>query len=182
MLDTITYTPSFVKEPEKVFKALWEGLAWERRGSTPRREYYCNDVPVPYTYGKGAGIRSYRPSVWTPEIMDIKRDVEASFGCSMEVCFLNGYENSRDHLGWHSDDSPEMDDSRPIAIVTLGAEREINFAPLIDLSDVTRLKLESGSLCVMAPGMQDSHAHKIPKAGFECGPRISLTFRGFVGA
>lgn len=100
----------------------------------------------------------------------------------MEVCFLNGYENSRDHLGWHSDDSPKMDDSRPIAIVTLGAEREINFAPLIDLSDVTRLKLESGSLCVMAPGMQDSHAHKIPKAGFECGPRISLTFRGFVGA
>lgn len=80
MLDTITYTPSFVKEPEKVFKALWEGLAWERRGSTPRREYYCNDVPVPYTYGKGAGIRSYKPSVWTPEIMDIKRDVEASFG------------------------------------------------------------------------------------------------------
>lgn len=27
MLDKITYTPSFVKEPEKVFKTLWDGLA-----------------------------------------------------------------------------------------------------------------------------------------------------------
>ena len=182
MLETISYSRSFVKDPDSIFKVLWNGLAWERRDGAPRREYYCNDVAVPYTYGHGRGVRTYNPSAWTPEILGIKNDVEKAFGCVMEVCFLNGYEDARDHLGWHSDNSVEMDDSRPIAIVTLGSERDILFAPLTNLVDVTRVRLESGSLCVMAPGMQDTHAHKIPKAGFLCGPRISLTFRGFVGA
>jgi alkylated DNA repair dioxygenase AlkB len=73
-----------------------------------------------------------------------------------------------------------MDDERPIAIVTLGAEREIWFCPNTDRTDITKLVLGNGSLCVMAPGMQDTHWHRIPKAGFECGPRISITFRGYV--
>lgn len=182
MLSTITYEPGFIAEPSGIFTKLWETLAWERRGGTPRREYYCNDVDVPYTYGKGAGERTYHPSAWTPEILAIKAAVEAKLGCKMEVCFLNGYENSRDHLGWHADDSPEMDDARPIAIVTLGAEREIWFAPAADRSDVTKVLLGTGSLCVMAAGMQDTHVHRIPKVDRECGPRISLTFRGYVGA
>ena len=74
-----------------------------------------------------------------------------------------------------------MDDGRPIAIVTLGAEREIWFCPNEDRADISKVLLEHGSLCVMAPGMQDTHLHRIPKAGFECGPRISITFRGYAG-
>ncbi len=45
---------------------------------------------------------------------------------------------------------------------------------------ITKLKLGHGSLCLMQPGMQDTHQHRIPKAGFQCGERISLTFRGYV--
>ena len=179
MLSTIAYTPSFVSEPTKAFSALWNGLNWERRGNTPRREYYCNEVAVPYTYGSGAGVRTYEPSIWTPEIMAIKAAIEKVCNTKFELCFLNGYENSKDQLGWHSDDSPEMDDEKPIGIVTLGAEREIWFCPIGNKSDVTKLVLGSGSLCVMAPGMQDTHMHRIPKAGYDCGPRISLTFRGY---
>lgn len=180
MLTTLNYVPSFLKEPGAAFNSLWNGLVWERRGSTPRREYYCNDFGVPYTYRSGAGARTYEASIWTPEILEVRNKVESAVGAKMEVCFLNGYEDSRDHLGWHSDDSPEMDDARPIVIVTLGAEREIWFCPIGDKTDVTKLKLASGSMCVMAAGMQDTHMHRIPKAGFECGPRISLTFRGYV--
>ena len=180
MLSTIAYTPGFVKSPSEAFEKLWNGLAWERRGATPRREYYCNDIAVPYTYGTGDFARTYEPAVWTDAILAIRSDVEAALGTKFEVCFLNGYENSRDQLGWHSDDSKEMDDARPIAIVTLGAEREIWFCPIDDKSDVTKIVLGNGSMCVMAAGMQDTHMHRIPKAGFDCGPRISLTFRGYV--
>ena len=42
------------------------------------------------------------------------------------------------------------------------------------------LRLGHGSLCLMAPGMQDTWQHRIPKASFQCGERISLTFRGYV--
>ena len=176
----ITYSRGFVTDPKVAFAALWNELAWERRGSTPRREFYCNDFDVPYTYGTGAGVREYLPSPWHPVIDGIRKDVEAKVGSRMEVCFLNGYENSRDSLGWHADDSPEMDDGRSISIVSLGAEREIWFCPRGDKTDLTKVVLENGSLCVMAPGMQDTHMHRIPKASFECGPRVSLTFRGYV--
>lgn len=72
-----------------------------------------------------------------------------------------------------------MDDNRPIAIVTLGAEREIWFRERGNDDSRESLVLTHGSLCLMAAGMQDTHDHRIPKAGFECGSRISLTFRGY---
>jgi alkylated DNA repair dioxygenase AlkB len=169
-----------VANPNPIFDALWSELDWERRGSTPRREYYCNDVGVPYVYGRSAGVREYLPKAMHPALAALKGETEAALSTKFEVAFLNGYEDARDSLGWHADDSESMDDNRPIAILTLGAEREIWFCRNTDRSDITKLVLGNGSLCVMAPGMQDTHLHRIPKAGFECGPRISITFRGFV--
>lgn len=212
MTAPITYLKGFVASPGDAFARLWAQLAWERRGNTPRREYYANDVPAPYVYGKGAGEREYLPQPWHPDMLAIRAALEARTGATFEVCFLNGYEDQSDHLGWHSDDSPEMDPGRPIAIVSLGAEREIYFRsrPPADgkcvacggsgrydaagsppcsacngtgkepAHPVEKLKLENGSLCLMAARMQTSHQHKIPKAGFTCGERISLTFRGYV--
>jgi alkylated DNA repair dioxygenase AlkB len=126
------------------------------------------------------GVREYLPLPWHPAMLDMKSKLESHTLTSFEVCFLNGYENSKDQLGWHADNSDTMDDARPIAILTLGAEREIWFRE--NGNDETResLVLGHGSLCLMAAGMQDTHEHRIPKAGFECGPRISLTFRGYV--
>ena len=178
----ISYSESFVLNPALVFNRLWSELVWERRGSTPRREYYSNDFGVPYAYGKKAGLREYLPKPWHPDMLALRKQLEACTGTRFEVCFLNGYENQSDHLGWHADDSPEMDDSRPIAIVSLGAAREIWFCPQDDTQALTKLVLASGSLCLMAAGMQDTHFHRIPKAGFTCGERISLTFRGYAAA
>jgi alkylated DNA repair dioxygenase AlkB len=137
-----------------------------------------------------------------PLTLDVRADEVGEF---FDVVFLNGYKDGSDHLGWHSDDSEEMDDMRPIAIVTLGQAREIWFRerPITKLlgngtisldsgppkratnvtvtsqPEVEKLTLEHGSLCLMAAGMQDTHQHRIPKAAFQpCGPRISLTFRG----
>lgn len=175
----VAYTAGFLADAETLFNALWSELDWERRGLTPRREYYCNEVAMPYAYGRGAGLREYLPRPWHPHIAGIKSAIEDALSTHFEVCFLNGYENARDHLGWHADDSKEMDDARPIAIVTLGAEREIHFRSMVRRDEIDRLVLASGSLCVMGAGMQETHEHRIPKCGFECGPRISLTFRGY---
>lgn len=179
----VTYVPGFVEAPAEAFDRLWNGLAWERRGLTPRREFYANDLGLPYTYGKGENARTYVPAAYSADMLAIKAAVESTLSTRLEACFLNGYENARDHLGWHADDSESMDDARPIAIVTLGAEREIWFAPKTgpkEAASIDRLVLGSGSLCVMAAGMQDEWVHRIPKAGYDCGPRISLTFRGCV--
>lgn len=160
-------------------REIWEGVAWERRGSTPRREYYVNPNGRAYAYGRGEGRRSYDPGPSIPAIDEIWKAAEAACGCSFDVCFLNGYEDGSDQLGWHADDSAEMDPKRPIGIASLGAKREIWFRP-IDAKDARAvLALDSGSICSMKAGMQSKFYHRIPKAGHVCGPRVSLTFRGW---
>lgn len=190
----ISYSPGFVSNPDVAFDRLWRELNWEEREGAPRREYYCNTFQVPYTYGSGAGVRTYHPQPWHPVIQSIREDLEKVTGTTFDVCFLNGYRDGRDQLGWHSDNSPEMDDDRPIAIVSLGAEREIWFRPMVNEgghlmvelvppAPVSKLSLANGSLCLMLPGMQDTHQHRIPKSSLNiCGPRISLTFRGYVSS
>jgi alkylated DNA repair dioxygenase AlkB len=182
MTAPIEYVPNFVPEPDLMLAALQTGLDWERRDDAPRCEYYCNDFDEPYVYGRGAGQRTYNVRPYTPEILEIRKLLEDYTGSKFEVCFLNRYLNQRDHLGWHADDSPEMDDERPIASISLGVEREIWFRPKGGGKDVVieKVKLGNGSLCLMKAGMQKTHLHRIPKAGFICGERISLTFRGYV--
>lgn len=211
-----TFAPSAIG----IRSILTDQLDWQRRGSTPRSEYYCNQFPVPYTYGRGRGVREYAPQPWHPLIVVVRDLVEKATGSTFDVCFLNRYHDQSDHLGWHADDSPEMDDARPIAIVSFGVERDILFRPVtrtfrcdqcgLEACDippetprfpnhkmscytgtyapatapasarVEKITLGDGSLCVMAPGMQDAWQHRIPKASFKCGERVSLTFRGYV--
>lgn len=184
MSPPITYIPDFIpkNQSDRLFEALRTKLDWVQHSDAPREEYYCNDHWKPYTYGRGDGRRTYEPQPWTEEIREIQAWVRGFLcGTELDVCFLNRYDNERNWLGWHSDDSPEMDPARPIAIVSLGQEREIWFAPLSDRKDLHKVLLEHGSLCIMAAGMQQTHQHKIPKAGFKCnGARISLTFRGYL--
>lgn len=176
----ITYVKNYITNPNEFFDLLWTQLCWCRIENVPRKEYYCNEVQVPYTYGRGKGVRTYQPQPWHPLITYIKNKLESDLNTIFEVCFLNGYEDQSDQLGWHADDSPEMDDERPIAIVSFGVEREIWFCEQGNKSNVSKLLLNNGSLCLMKPGMQNTHFHRIPKAGFKCGARLSLTFRGYV--
>jgi alkylated DNA repair dioxygenase AlkB len=177
----ITYLPGFVPFPDNAFASLRDDLAWERREDAPRCEYYVNEDPTKdYLYGQGRGRRRYSPRPWHLVIRSIQDALQALSGCKFEVCFLNRYLNQSDQLGWHADNSPEMDDARPIGIVSFGVERDILFRPLNDTTKLEKLRLGHGSLCLMAPGMQDAWQHRIPKASFTCGERISLTFRGYV--
>jgi len=192
----ILYLPKFVPNPDQAFASLRDELAWERRETTPRCEFYSNDFPHPYTYGAGRGVRTYHPQPFHPVMMAIRKLVEDVTGSVLEVSFLNMYSGglpgvedpskmpSSDQLGWHADDSPEMDDTRPIGIISLGAEREIWFRQNPRLvpqqGEPYKLKLGHGSLCTMKPGMQRTWQHRIPKAGFVCGIRISITLRGYV--
>lgn len=184
-LGSSTFEPT-IATSDMIFQALKE-LDWIHHDKVPRKEYFCSTVGKPYAYGSAPYTRTYQPQAWTFELNWLKAWAERICQTQFEVCFLNYYETGKDQLNWHSDDSPEMDDARPIAIVTFGAEREIWFRVRPEQADEDTmgirmtLVLEHGSICIMPPGMQDTHQHRIPKAGIHnCGPRISLTFRGFV--
>lgn len=173
------YFENFIKNPDDVLDRLVNDLDWTRRGNTPRLEYYVSKLGLPYTYGVSTYAREYLSQPSHIVIENIEEALRDTTGASYEVCFLNRYEDQSDHLGWHSDNSPEMDDNRPICIISLGVEREIWFRPTGSNDEVTKLKLGHGSLCIMPAGMQDTHQHRIPKSGSICGRRISLTYRGY---
>lgn len=178
---SVIYIPNAVDQADHFFEKLRDELDWVKMDNTPRREYYCNIFGKPYAYKTFSGPRTYLPQPWTPELHALREISEKIVGCTQEVLFLNRYDDNRDQLGWHADDSDEMDDARPITIISLGAERKIMFCPKDNKANVTSLLLGHGSVCVMPPGMQDTHMHRIPKSGdSRLGGRISLTFRGYV--
>jgi len=188
----VKYYPGFIPDSVKYLTILQKELEWIRHSDAPRCEYYVQALALPYTYGRGRGRRTYEAQIWHPAIMDLCRKVEVFCGCEFETCFLNRYLDQSDHLGWHADNSPEMDDTKPIAIISLGVARRIMFrhnslspeAPSIKTAiprlTQTEVLLAPGSLCIMPPGMQDEWQHRIPKSSNKCGERISLTFRGYL--
>lgn len=180
MIAPVKYIPNYASSDaaDWIYTELMK-LDWEQRDDAPRMEYYCNDTDVPYTYGKGAGIRTYYPRPWHACIREVRTYLEINFGYVFDVCFLNRYDNSSNWLGWHSDDSPEMDPARPIVTASFGQERDIEFRNIADPTIKERLTLGHGSIAIMAPGMQETWQHRIPKCGFVAKPRISLTFRGY---
>lgn len=175
------YIPNLVSDPNNAYVRLIQELDWVHvNPSVPRKEYYVHDDGLAYTYGTGPFARTYESQPDHDCIREIRAALAQELGIHFDVVFLNLYEHERHHLGWHADDSPEMSDDHPIVTVSLGAEREIWFRPNDNIQEVTKLKLEHGSACVMLPGVQDTHQHRIPKHDRVCGPRISLTYRKFV--
>jgi alkylated DNA repair dioxygenase AlkB len=210
----VTYIPLMSnfedkREANDYGKYLDNQVEWVRRDRTPRQEAFYSKIDAPYTYGSGDFSRTYSPNLVIPDLLfNLWFVLERDHGVKYEACFLNKYEHAREHLGWHADDSDVIDDSRPIAVISFGAERELwfrsnpghcyacngsgrydhNGSPKCAACDgsgrrtteVEKQLLETGSLCIMAAGMQDTHQHRIPKHHAKCGTRISLTFRGLI--
>lgn len=171
----ITYIEDFA--PDVSFEAINKAILWESFGA-PRSESYYADRSIPYTYGAAPYARTYWPNVeWSELLASLRSRVQEHCGQNFELLFCNHYEHGNQHLGWHADDSATVDDARPIPVVSFGSEREIWFREN-GQKDVQKLLLASGSLLLMHAGMQDTHQHRIPKAGRIVTPRVSLTFRG----
>lgn len=189
-MDAFNYIENFIPDHKLWFDNLWTDLDWERRLDAPRREYWTNIYEKSYTYGRGAGRRTYEARPEHSLISTARTLISNNYDIYLEGCFLNGYENSRDWLGWHADDDSGIDHTKPIAIITIGAGRQIQFREVLipaekgitkgEYGPIFSLMLEPGSLCFMKPGMQSTHQHRIPKVDHEVGPRISLTFRGLM--
>jgi alkylated DNA repair dioxygenase AlkB len=197
----ITYDRAFVGTPERdaFFEHMWSDLPWENREGAPRRECWFNPYGLAYTYGSGEHARTYQAhsfneSYVAQSVWSILRGLNGIYRSEYDCCFVNGYAHGRQHLGWHADDSPEMDLDHPIAVVSLGAERDIWFRRKPEVAEdvnrwpegggpdpVGKQLLGHGSALIMHAGMQRTWQHRIPKSpNADCGPRLSLTFRRLV--
>ena len=169
---------AFGGDCDAMLDALETEVPFEVR-TEARSECFMADGSRLYTYGAGRNARTYAASPFHPEVKRVMHALNAQ-GTAYNVCVLNRYENERQALGWHSDDSPEQDQEHPIAVMSFGAVREIWTRPIGAkgiVPDADRFTLWPGSLFVMPGGYQQTHQHRIPKPFSPCGLRISLTFR-----
>lgn len=159
----VLYKPEYISlNEESLDKYIKEDLNLIQSGNTPRLETWMNDLDLPYTYGSGNGVRTYQNAGWDKFTESIRQRLNQLYDTDYNCCFINYYRDEKDHLGWHADDSPEMDNNHPIAVISFGAVREIwirhNGATG---NDRVSFKLGHGSLFIMDTGMQQDFQHRI---------------------
>ena len=183
------YIPNYIKSESYVWSDTPNGylghfmdLNWI--DATPaRKEYFMSEEDsIPYTYGSGENARIYYSSKFSAPTSWIMEQLNTEFNCQYNVCFLNRYDNAKQALGYHADDSPGMNLDHPISVISFGSKRSIYWKSKDfkgELPPENKQVLDSGSLFIMPAGFQKDHLHKIAKADKEYGTRISLTFRNY---
>lgn len=153
------------------FKELFHNTPWQNRV----RKMYDRMVPDPRLtayYGGNNGLE------WTPLLLEIKEQVEATCNIRFDRVLLNFYRDGNDSVAWHSDTLPADGKHHAIASVTFGETRLFKVRNKIN-KDANRLDipLTHGSLLLMGDTMQDHYEHHVPKTSRKIGGRINLTFR-----
>lgn len=168
------------KEANSYFECLDSNIAWKndvsiifgKRIVMERKVALYAQKALTYTY---AGIeRQALP--WTPDLLALKKRVEAKHGQSFNSCLLNYYPSGKHGMSWHADDEKELKEQGAIASLSIGAERDFLFKHR-KTKEKVKVFLENGSLLVMQGVIQKYWVHALPKRMRVTTPRINLTFR-----
>ena len=120
-----------------------------------------------------------------PDIDKLLDSVNERLGSDLNSCLVCFYPSVKSGIRIHDDYEYNMDNEQPIAVVSFGTKRGIQFfhnyqapteKPLLELSP------EDKSLYVMKAGCQELFRHKVPPASDCVGERFSLSFRRIVKA
>lgn len=117
-------------------------------------------------------------NMWTPELLALKKRVEAEIGIEFNSVLLNLYRNGKDGVGWHSDRTENFGQNQIIASLSFGETRPFRMRHKTRKDiPVQEIPLTHGTLLLMAGTTQTHWQHHIPKTGKDILPRINLTFR-----
>ena len=181
----LDYDTAFLskEEADKLLDFLKEKVSWEQKFYTDRKTgeqyaqprltaWYADKENMEYSY---SGVTQV-VQTWLPELLELKKKIEAVSGAEYNSVLLNFYRNGSDSVGLHADDEKELGENPNIASISLGATRTFQ---LIRNDQTIEYDLSHGSLLIMSGTTQRYWKHTIPKAyGLKEG-RINLTFRKF---
>jgi alkylated DNA repair dioxygenase AlkB len=139
----------------------------------PRLTSWHGDPGASYRYSG----RTNEPSPWLPVLQELRQEVEQAVGARFNSVLANRYRSGFDHMGWHSDDEPELGPEPLIASLSFGAPRRLQFRPRPKGPIALSLDLPPGSLLVMGGQTQRRYQHRVAKTAVAVPERINLTFR-----
>ena len=151
------------------FAQLRDGIAWH----SERREMYGREVDVPRLT---ASFLLDDPALPTA----VREAADAVLGLT-SIAFnsagLNLYRDGHDSVAPHNDHLEELERGYPIALLSLGATRQMTIRAKQPPRRVLHVDLEPGSLLLMSWRTQHHYDHAIPKTREAVGARISIAFR-----
>ena len=104
-------------------------------------------------------------------------------GAKLNSCLVSYYKNGHVRARLHCDDEAELDHTQHIAVVSLGAVRNVEFVDNKQESFRTNactLKPSNGSLYLMKAGCQQAFRHRVRMNKQVKDFRISISFRSFI--
>lgn len=179
----LEYYPGFLDQERALtlLEQLRNSTPWQQQSirmygkvlQTPRLTAWYGDPGSNYTF---SGTR-FAPLPWTPELAQLRREVETFTGLPFNSVLLNYYRDGNDSVAWHSDNEPELGVQPHIASLSLGQARQFDFRHKQDHKSKHSLLLTDGSLLLMKGDLQHNWEHRIPKSTRLMVSRINLTFR-----
>lgn len=165
--------PSFLspREGHELFQALVSGIQWDERMKARKTACFGQ------TYDD-SGV-SYEVVPMHPLLVPLCASVGDALGFQPTNCLLNYYENGRSSMGFHSDATYNLAPGTGVAILSIGAERELTFRSKADPGLLIPYMLPHGSLFHMSAPTQEHWTHAVKKTDTD-DARISLTFRHIV--
>ena len=158
-------------EATSLFHALLAHVQWDERMKARKTDCFGQ------TYDD-SGVE-YQVVPMHPLLVPLCDDIERQVGFRPTNCLLNYYTSGRSTMGFHSDATYNLADGTGIAIVSLGAQRNLTFRSKVDQSLLVHLPLPHRSLVYMTQITQDYWTHAVKKTNTD-DARISLTFRHII--
>ncbi len=178
----LKYSPNFIdsEAADKTFNQLNNQLDWQeetlfimgKQITAPRLVCWYGDNNANYVY---SGVE-HIPLQWTPDLLALKEQVEIACNHEFNSVLGNLYRSGQDSMGWHADKEKQLGINPNIASLSFGAERLFKLRHCKN-KQVIDMRLEHGSLLVMAGSLQHHWRHCLPKTREPVSSRINLTFR-----
>ncbi|WP_320667980.1 alpha-ketoglutarate-dependent dioxygenase AlkB family protein [Prochlorococcus sp. MIT 1307] len=169
-----------IKDSEYWKNQINKNLVWEQTvvrvyGSlhvAPRMTNFLSEKHISYCY---SGTKHFGDG-WPDWFFPLLESVNFASKVKFNGCLLNLYRNGNDRMGWHSDDEAELDLTKPISSLSLGATRDF-FLKHRSKNIKEVITLRRGDLLIMHPNCQKEWLHSIPTRKKVINQRINLTFR-----
>ncbi|MFJ7333284.1 alpha-ketoglutarate-dependent dioxygenase AlkB [Streptomyces sp. NPDC101110] len=157
---------------------LFERLASEVPWRAERRTMYDHVVDVPRLLAYYGGDDPLPHPVLTQARDALSAHYREELGEPFTTAGLCYYRDGRDSVAWHGDRIGRgAREDTMVAILSVGAPRDLLLRPLRGGRDTVRRPLGHGDLVVMGGSCQRTWEHAIPKSTRATGPRISIQFR-----
>jgi alkylated DNA repair dioxygenase AlkB len=166
----IVYYPAVFapEESAKLFTALERELPW----ANETMWMYDHNVAVPRL------IARFPPGEPVPpRLVAVQQRIEQFLEVNFTSLSVQYYRDGSDSVAWHNDHREELIELPVIALLSLGATRDMLVRSKSRPRRMLSCALEPGSLFVMSGRAQEFWEHHIPKVKFPIGPRISVALR-----